>query len=70
MVACAMSGPRGQAGEGRLALGRALTSRARGELGGFGARWRAVADRFLMGLGRVVTSWHVTAQRLTARKRA
>jgi hypothetical protein len=70
MVACAMSGPRGQAGEGRLALGRALTSRARGELGGFGARWRAVADRLLMCLGRVVTSCRLTAQWLTARKRA
>ena len=57
-------------GRGDWRWGRALTSRARGELGGFGARWRALADRFLMGLGRVVTSWHVTARRLTARKRA
>src|SRR4051812_30857870 len=37
-----MSGERGQAGEGRLGLGRALRSGAPGELGGFGcvgAQW-------------------------------
>jgi hypothetical protein len=64
-----MSRGRGQAGRGRWALGRALTSGAPGELGGFGRVGAQWLHRVVMGPGRVVRLRRLTGRWLTARKR-
>ena len=64
MVASEVTGSPGQAGEGRVSLGRAPTSKTPGERGGLGSVARGGRMGAMIGPGRVVTWRRLRAQRL------